>query len=190
MTSSIQESPKSATLTWPGFAELPVPVEVRSGDHPLAVNVTTSGIADLPAPFNRASCWVYCREAWPHVDPDFEGDIFVTVVVEADHRYCQLMPNNTHSVTGVFQGSIITTDPLSLHWLAPNSDNGIDFVGLQYEVPFHKVDQFYAELLLELGQLGTVKINEPDFAGALLEAASEYAGAAPGPLSTAPRAQV
>lgn len=126
---------------------------------------------------------MYCREAWPHVDPDFEGDIFITLAVQADHRYSQLLANHKTTVTSVFPGQLFTTDPLSLHWLAPNSDSSPGFIGLQFEVPYHQADSYWDELVDELGKLGHIQSREPPREDALLVASSEYLGTPPGPLA-------
>lgn len=179
---TIQTTPQSAMLTWPGLSTLPIPSAVVLAAEGFEITISREGIAELPAPLNKADCWVSCRESWPHADPDFEGYIFITLAVLGDHRYCQLLPNHTHSVRGVFPGLVFTTDPLSLHWLAPNMDNGCAFVGLQFEVPYHEVDIFYAELLEQLSSLGAVRSFEPAYCDALLVAAGDYVGTPPGPL--------
>lgn len=179
---TIQTTPQSAMLTWPGLSTLPIPSAVLCGSESHQIQISREGIDQLPAPLNKAHCWVSCREAWPHTDPDFEGYIFITLVLRGDHRYCQLLVNHTHSVRGVFPGLIFTTDPLSLHWLAPNMDNGSGFVGLQFEVAYHEVDNLYVELLEQFATLGHVVRHEAEFCDALLVAKSEYVGTPPGPL--------
>lgn len=92
---TIQSMPQAATLTWEGLRNLPIPQEVRQGCVFNEIELSRKGIDELPAPLNRATCWIYCREAWTHSDPDFEGDIFITLAVQADHRYCQLVPGTS-----------------------------------------------------------------------------------------------
>lgn len=180
---NIQTTPHSATLTWPGLTTLPIPSAVLCGSESHEIQISREGIDQLPAPLNKADCWVSCREAWPHADPDFEGCIFITLVLRGDHRYCQLQVNHTHSVRSVFPGLVFTTDPMSLHWLAPNMDSGPGFVGLQFEVAYHEVDTVYAELLDQLALLGEVISLRPAFCDALLVAKGEYVGTPPGPLA-------
>ncbi|NVL49935.1 hypothetical protein F2S72_09300 [Pseudomonas syringae pv. actinidiae] len=180
---TIQESPESAMLTWKGLSSLPIPKEVQLSSDSFDIEMRREGISALPSPFNRADCWVSCREAWPHVDPDFEGLMFITIVIQGDHRYSQLMPNHTHTVRGVFPGSIFTTDPMALHWLAPNSDSGVGFVGLQFEVPYIDIDIFYADLLEELSAVGDVRSNKAAYCDSLLVASGDYVGVPPGPLA-------
>ncbi|MCF5372003.1 hypothetical protein [Pseudomonas syringae] len=179
----IQTTPQSAMLSWPGLSALPIPPTVLLAAEGFEIQINRDGIDQLPPPLNKADCWVSCRESWPHSDPDFEGYIFITLALRADHRYCQLLVNHTHSVRGVFPGVIFTTDPLSLHWLAPNMDNGSGFVGLQFEVAYHEADTFYGELLEKLAAIGPVVSHEPELCQALLVAQSEYVGAPPGPLA-------
>ncbi|WHS57643.1 MULTISPECIES: hypothetical protein [Pseudomonas] len=181
MSMPIQQFPRLAHLEWPGLSDLSIPADVLAGTQ-RGVEICSSGLSDLPAPLNKASCWIYCREAWPHADPDFEGLVFVTLAVKADHRYAQLLPNHKHTEHGVFPGSVFTTDPLSLHWLAPNADNGVDFIGLQFEVPYHEADAFYDDLLHQLGELGAIRVSKPGVADALLVATGDYVGVPPGPL--------
>lgn len=185
---TIQTSPKSATLAWAGLSKLPIPSEVRLAADGFEIHTCREGISNLPVPFNKASCWVSCRDSWPHNDPDFEGLTFITIAVQGDHRYSQLLPNHTHTVSGVFPGLVFTTDPLSLHWLAPNSDNGAGFIGLQFEVPYTDSDGFYAELLEQLAALGEVRELKPAYCGSLLFANDEYVGLPPGPLAEGHRA--
>lgn len=181
MSTPIQQMPRLAHLEWPGLSAICIPADVLVGANH-GVDISTSGLSDLPAPLNKASCWIYCREAWPHVDPDFEGMVFITVAVKADHRYAQMLPNHKHTEHGVFPGAVFTTDPLSLHWLAPNADNGVDFIGLQFEVPYHEADAVYDDLLSEFGELGAIRVSKPGVADALLVATGDYVGTPPGPL--------
>ena len=180
---SARTGPLTAQLRWPGLWALPIPKVVCQGSGFNAVELTRDGISDLPPPLNRATCWVYCREAWPHVDPDFEGHIFITLAVQGDHRYSQLLANHKTTVTSVFPGQLFTTDPLSLHWLAPNSDSSPEFIGLQFEVPYDELNSFWGELLEQLGALGDMQSSEPVFEAALLLATADYIGTPPGPLA-------
>ncbi len=180
---TIQSMPQAATLTWEGLRNLPIPQEVRQGCVFNEIELSRKGIDELPAPLNRATCWIYCREAWPHSNPDFEGDIFITLAVQADHRYCQLVPGNKHTEIPVIPGLLFTTDPLSLHWLAPNSDDGAGFIGLQFEVPYHSADEFFSALTAELSSLGQIRVERPALNDALLVATGEYVGTPPGPLA-------
>ncbi|KAF0255742.1 hypothetical protein [Pseudomonas putida] len=186
---TIQTTPKSATLAWDGLRKLPIPSEVVLAADKPEVHVSKEGISGLPAPFNRASIWVSCREVWPHNDPDFEGLIFITITVQGDHRYSQLMPNHTHTERGVFPGTVFTTDPMALHWLAPNSDHGAGFIGLQFEVPHAEADSFYVELLEQLSAVGKVRELPPSYCDSLLVATDEYKGLPPGPLAEHHEAQ-
>ena len=179
---AIKDMPRVACLQWAGFLSLPIPAEVRAGAA-RDIKISSEGISELPAPLNKASCWVYCNQAWPHVDPDFEGYVFITLAVRADHRYAQLLPNHKHSESGVFQGSLFTTDPMSLHWLAPNGEGGAEFIGLQFEVPYLEVDAFYDALLTQLEALGPVREHKAGLADALLTATGEWVHKPPGPLA-------
>lgn len=169
-------------MRWSGFQGLKIPAEVLAGAA-RDVEICTEGITDLPAPLNKANCWVYCNQAWPHVDPDFEGFIFITLAVRADHRYAQLLPNLKHTEIGVFQGTLFTTDPMSLHWLAPNGEGGAEFIGLQFEVPYQEVDQFYELLLSQLAALGPISEHLVGTCDALLVATGDWVGTPPGPLA-------
>lgn len=179
---AIKDMPRIAQLQWGGFLGLPIPEVVRAGAA-RDIEISTEGISELPSPLNQASCWVYCNQAWPHVDPDFEGFVFITLAVRADHLYAQLLPNHKHSEIGVFQGTLFTTDPMSLHWLAPNGEGGAEFIGLQFEVPYLEVDAFFDTLLTQLEALGPIRENKVWTADALLTATGDWVNTPPGPLA-------
>lgn len=172
---------RAAKLTWEGLRSLPVPEVVRKGCYDHEIEICRDGIDVLPEPLNSATCWIYCRDAWPHVDPDFEGLAFITLALQADHTYNQIMPGNECARMGVFSGDLFVTDPLAMHWLAPNNavTNG-GFIGLQWEVPYHQFEATYADLVAKLGSLGEVRKDEPGKMSTLLKATAEYNGTPPG----------
>ncbi|WP_322360340.1 hypothetical protein [Pseudomonas sichuanensis] len=127
------------------LAAVSIPEIVERAADSLEVRTFKQGISDLPAPFNTATLWVACREAWPHNDPDFEGLIFISVVIRGSHRYGQLGENNVVEYVDVKPGSIFPTNPLALHWLEPK-DPDLGFIALQWEVPFYEYERYLHDL--------------------------------------------
>lgn len=82
-----------------------------------------------------ATCWIGCREAWPHVDlyEDWAGKVFVTLCIIGNHYVGDakaVEPRNF--VTG---GDLFVIDPLVPHWLAPpEPDRNGGFLAVQWEV--------------------------------------------------------
>ncbi|HGY3910797.1 TPA: hypothetical protein ACNVX4_006372 [Pseudomonas aeruginosa] len=172
---------KAAKLKWEGLWSLPIPDEVAQGCYEHEIEISTAGINQLPSPLNSATCWIYCRDAWPHNDPDFEGSIFITLAIQADHAYNQILPGNKVSRMGVFRGDIFQTDPMAMHWLAPNNpDTNAGFIGLQWEVPYMQIESAYADLVSKLSALGEVLDMAPTAIPSLLKATAEYSAAPPG----------
>lgn len=173
----------TAKLHWEGLGSLAIPAKVADGCMNPQIDVFMHEIKDLPEPLNTADLWIYCRSAWPHPDPDFEGSVFITLAVQADHIYSQVIPNGRRIELGVFPGYLFVTDPLSLHWLAPsNEDTNQGFIGLQWEVPHHKLADKWAELCSKLGQLGTLQTLSAEQLNNILPPREEYEGSPPSPV--------
>lgn len=174
---------KTLNFVWEGLSALQIPAKVL--DHCLdsSIDIYGQGIEDLPEPFNTASLWIFCRSAWPHSDPDFEGSVFITLAVQADHMYSQIIPNGQRIELGVFRGTLFVTDPLSLHWLAPNNDDtNSGFIGLQWEVPHHKLDEAWADLTTRLAALGEVRQLDAPRLDNVLAPIEDYEGDPPSPV--------
>jgi hypothetical protein len=156
---------------------IPAMVE-RSTDDSIALTFT-EGIADLPAPFNTATVWVACREAWPHNDPDFEGLMFISVVLQGCHRYGQLGANNVFETIDVGPGSIFPTN-LALHWLEPK-DPDIGFIALQWEVPCDEYEQRLREMACAIDPDAGASPISVEVQPSLVQVQPEdYIGAPPG----------
>lgn len=87
---------------------------------------------------------IFTRQAWPHIDETFEGELFYTLVLQSKGftfgclRHTEGLPAN--------EGSILRIDPMELHWLQPGSCAHQHWIGLQWEVPFSKVAKFEVAL--------------------------------------------
>jgi len=174
----------SASINSSLFEAIEIPGDVVLGAHESAIEVCKKGIAGLPAPLDTADTWIYCRAAWPHSDPDFEGSVFITLALRADHVYCQVIPDGKHTELGVFKGTLFVTDPLSLHWLAPNNDDSNPgFIGLQWEVPYLELNAKWEELTTKLTTLGKVRPITTPVQDCILSPKAEYVHAPPSPLT-------
>lgn len=169
----------AAKLNWEGLRRLPIPRVVDEGCYNPDINLSKEGLSELPEPFNSASCWIYCRDAWPHVDPAYEGTVFITLALQADHTFHQLLPNNKSFRLGVFTGQLFVLDPLSMHWLAPNNaETNPGFIGLQWEVPYDQFDATFADLTSKLAMLGELTPLEGEQSDSILQPA-KYNGVPP-----------
>lgn len=166
-------------LNWEGLRRLRIPNEVNGGCYDPEIEMSIDGLNDLPDPLNSASCWIYCRDAWPHVDPNYEGTVFITLAIQADHTYNQILPNNKSYRLGVFNGYLFVVDPLSLHWLAPNNaETNPGFIGLQWEIPYDQFDATFADLTSKLAILGELTPLVGGVSDSLLQPA-KYNGVPP-----------
>ena len=143
---------------WTGFGSLPVPAIARRGCQEPEIEIHYGDLEDLPPPLNSASCWIFCREAWPHQDPDYNEYSFITLAVQGDHRYGQLVPGEQFNEVAVFPGTLLTTNPMAMHWLEPhNADSNPGFIGLQWEVSKCELKSKLEELKEALSSLGQVR---------------------------------
>lgn len=160
---------------------LSIPDEVLDASDSSEITISKAGISELPAPFNTATVWVACRQAWPHADPDFEGLMFITLAIKADHTYNQIAPGSQCESLGVSPGTLFPSNPLAFHWLQPsNLDDHAGFIGLQWEVPFDEFHQRYRQLHSELARLSDSHSLTISVFPTLLKPQGEYLGDEPG----------
>ncbi|KWA84168.1 hypothetical protein WL29_22665 [Burkholderia ubonensis] len=93
---------------------------------------------------------VMAREAWPHVDPNWEGRVFFTMTADGVmYEFgCLSMPSGMR----VPAGKVFSFDPLELHWLRPDPIVSYGWVGLQWDVPREQADIFAEALAAAIGQ--------------------------------------
>lgn len=100
---------------------------------------------------------VFAKEAWPHVDPDWEGRVFFTMTADGSmYEFGSLSSPNGMRVPA---GKVFSFDPLELHWLRPDPLVSYGWVGLQWDVPREQADIFAEALVTAIGRW-----NEPGFA--------------------------
>lgn len=87
---------------------------------------------------------IFAEQAWPHIDDSFEGSLFYTLVLQAiDFQFgCLRHPEGVRAN----EGTILRIDPMELHWLQPGSCAHQHWIGLQWEVPLARVDDFETAL--------------------------------------------
>lgn len=132
------------------LAGILIPETVQGASDESIVFTHVHGLNNLPAPFNGARLWVSCREAWPHADADFDGMMFITIVVQGAHRYSQMCEGNVVETIEVRPGCVFSTNPLALHWLEP-LDPEVGFIAVQWEVPFHEYVDRMEDLVAAIG---------------------------------------
>ncbi len=87
---------------------------------------------------------VFCHEAWPHTDPDWEGRIFFTLTVEG-FMYsfgCLSVPEEESASVG----KTLVVNPMELHWLRPDPIVSTGWLALQWDVPAERAEEFSAAL--------------------------------------------
>lgn len=102
--------------------------------------------------------FVMTGEAWPHIDPSWEGMRFVTLTLQGN-GYSFGSVSAPEEVQASF-GTIIEINPIKLHWLRPDVITSHDshWVGLQWTVKNELLAEFRLALATKL------KIwNNPDF---------------------------
>ncbi|ALN21937.1 MULTISPECIES: hypothetical protein [Ectopseudomonas] len=158
------------SISAPILSTLPIPRQVENHAEQIGVNTFYAGIKELPYPLNTASVWISCQCAWPHEDPDYEGLMFITLALRADHLYRQCQVGDIHLSHAVFPGTVFSTNPLATHWLQPNVlDAEYGFIGLQWEVSASDYHARYEQLRKDLEQLGPLSGMTQETLPAVLE---------------------
>lgn len=98
----------------------------------------------------------YCREAWPHTDPNWADSVFFTMTIDGDmYQFSTL--SNPDGVR-VPAGKVFRVDPLELHWLRPDPVVSTTWLALQWVVPRDKTTPFEQAL-----SAAVAKWNHPGF---------------------------
>lgn len=83
-----------------------------------------------------ASFWIGCCYAWPHIDPYWKGQLFITLSVVSSHSVSDVYNPDPLEVP---RGTLFVIDPMTRHWLQHKdawwSKKNAPWVGLQWEVP-------------------------------------------------------
>ncbi len=102
----------------------------------------------LPTWCTTADVWIGCCEAWPHRDPDWKGQYFLTLCILGDHEVCD---ERTDGPIPVTPGDLFVVDPMCRHWLMPRDHRNIDpprpFLAVQWEVPKRKCAEAARQLV-------------------------------------------
>ncbi len=99
---------------------------------------------------------VFCHEAWPHTDPDWEGCFFFTMTVEGCmYSFGRLSETVEQSA---LVGKTLVVNPMELHWLRPDPVVSTGWLALQWYVPAERAEEF-AVALAEAVPVW----NQPDF---------------------------
>lgn len=87
---------------------------------------------------------VYCKEAWPHIDPKWGGSVFFTMTADGDMYQFGTVANPDGE--RVPAGKVFRVHPLELHWLRPDPVVSTCWLGLQWVVPRELAELFAREL--------------------------------------------
>jgi len=103
----------------------------------------------LPNWYMTADVWIGCRQAWPHKDPQWRWQLFLTLCVLGDHELCD---EKTESPVPVTAGSLCVVDPMCRHWLRPREQRHESslrpFLALQWEVRKRDAQRAARDLVL------------------------------------------
>jgi hypothetical protein len=152
------------------LVRLAIPPAVVEMSQQSVVGISTIGIAGLPHPLDTASVWIACRSAWPHQDPDFDDQAFLTLAMLADHECNECLPGGQVRKHAVSPGTLFLTNPLHMHWLRPRDlkcESG--FVGLQWEVQACDAETSFLRLAHDLRSYGAQVCPEVKVSGLILE---------------------
>ena len=94
-----------------------------------------------------AYCWIYCTSAWPHRDPSWPDDLFLTLSIRSDHSVGDAKSNPEIYVG---PGSLFIIDPLTTHWLRPHNPDVL-WIGLQWEIERKAAKRKVREIVEQLG---------------------------------------
>ena len=93
---------------------------------------------------------VFAKEAWPHIDPEWRGQIFFTLTA-LGLGFCFASKTNPTGVA-VPEGALFVVDPIELHWLRPDVILSDCWVGVQWAVPLRQASAFANALTGLIGQ--------------------------------------
>ncbi|KVP75235.1 hypothetical protein WJ96_05620 [Burkholderia ubonensis] len=93
---------------------------------------------------------VFAKEAWPHVDPDWEGRVFFTMT--ADGGGFDFGSLSRPKGMRVPAGKVFYFDPLELHWLRPDPVVSCWWLGLQWDVSKAQEAAFADDLAAAIGR--------------------------------------
>ena len=127
--------------------DIQIPADVRkSAKHPEII------------PFHRnvpfgAGSWIGCCYAWPHVDPCWDGDYFLTLTVFSDkHQIGDAA--SPEPLMNVPRGTLFVVDPRVRHWLSyePSwrTTRTAPWIAVQWEVPRAKAKQLARKIVTDL----------------------------------------
>lgn len=120
-------------------------------------NASTPVIDTFPAWLTEgvwdSSDWISCCYAFPHRDPDWKDEVFLTLSVVSEHQAGDALTADT--LIAVPRGVLFVVDPLVAHWLAPKTcgqtKDAPPWVGLQWEVPRTEAMQRARDLVQRRG---------------------------------------
>lgn len=98
-----------------------------------------------------ATCWIGCCYAWPHIDPYWKGQLFITLSVVSSHSVSDVLDPDPHEVP---RGTLFVIDPMTRHWLqhvdAWHARVTAPWVGLQWEVKKKDAAKVAREIVAKL----------------------------------------
>lgn len=132
------------------ISALAVPSHAQATAESWEIDVVALG--DQPLPRADLADWLGCIQAHPHSDPDFADFIFVTLAVQAEHRF-ELMfsPGKVVSMT-IRPGDLFAFNPVHFHWLRAEGNEG--FLSVQWAVPKADFVNIYREIRRGLAVYG------------------------------------
>lgn len=129
----LNEKLNGISLGLPSRIDIPPAVSVACDSAVIEAHPVDPGLFQGLHP--RPACWIACGEAWPHTDPNWDGQLFPTLVVQGDHSFETLNDDGRPVSIPAFPGTLMLVDPMRLHWLRPNnSETNPGFIALQWEV--------------------------------------------------------
>lgn len=129
---------------------LVIPKSVRTAAR--ADVIDTHHRTEPPVPFG-ASVWITCRHAWPHVDPSFEGRIFLTLSVLSAHEAGDSQASQPMTI--VPRGYLFVVDPMVPHWIGDRAcgsgGRSRPWAGLQWDVDRDNAKETARRIVSEKG---------------------------------------
>lgn len=77
------------------------------------IGTTSTGV------LHGADEWAACLDVWPHIDPSWRGQLFLTLSVQSNHYFgdTRMRIDRGEACMHVPCGTLFVVDPMTPHWL-------------------------------------------------------------------------
>lgn len=122
-------------------------------------DIDVVALDSIPLPRTDLADWLGCAQAHPHTDPDWGESVFLTLAVQANHRFEVMVAPGLVASMSVRPGDLFAFSPLKHHWLRPEGDDG--FLSVQWTISKSDFFRTYREIRKGLSAIGVRSTKIP-----------------------------